>query len=179
MEKVGATYWADYGTLLGAVRNPMTTSADYPWLALPAAPAESLVSGIIPHDKDADFGALFSEWEKLQRVARLLEKSGYVVRERRDGDGFKVRLSRINHTHLDIFTWRERRVDEWYRSAYDWAIDNCKGRDIPQGMLFPLSTVEWEGLHLPAPNDPRRFCEFRFGPKWRTPLASNNDGVRR
>src|ERR1041385_4161145 len=32
LEEFKVTYWADYGTLLGAVRNPLTTWADYPWL---------------------------------------------------------------------------------------------------------------------------------------------------
>ena len=42
--------------------------------------------------------------------------------------------------------------------------------------LFPLSTVPWEGMTLPAPRDPEAFLEMRYGADWRRPVAANNKG---
>lgn len=176
------TYWADYGTLLGAVRNPTTTQADYPWLwpesAVNGAVNAPLAPGIVPHDKDADFGVMWSDWARLMRVGGALERKGYKVRLNPGGAKMKVRLSQWNNTNLDLFCWRQKAGGIYYRPRYI-QVDQFKGRDIPPGMLLPLTTVEWEGMRLPAPVNPEAFCEFRYGPSWRTPLAANHDGVQR
>jgi hypothetical protein len=171
-------YWADYGTLLGAVRNPLTTWADFPWLPQRGRAGEPLAPGILPHDKDADFGALFEDWHRLLRLVPLLEARGYFVHVNAGGAKLKVRLSDINYTNLDIFTWRPRVGGLLHRPTY-LPVDQYKGRDFPASMLLPLSTVEWEGLQLSAPADPAAFCAFRYGPAWRTPIPANHDGVRR
>lgn len=172
------TFFADYGTLLGAVRNPLTTWADYPWLPQQNRPSEPLAPGIIPHDKDADFGALWSDWSKLMRVRAGLERLGYAVRVNPPAAKLKIRLSEKNHTNLDIFCWRSRSDGSFSRPMYI-SVDHFKGRDIPKDKLFQLTTVQWEGMSLPAPADPEAFCAFRYGENWRTPIPANHDGVRR
>lgn len=174
MSDAGVTWWADYGTLLGAVRNPLTTWADYPWLAGegPIAP------GIVPHDKDADLGVLASDWPKVVRLRPRLMASGHSVSVRSHGSSIKVRLSHRNSTNVDLFFWRERENGTLYRRRYI-GVDQYKGKDIDPALLFPLSSVEWEDLILPAPRDPEAFLAFRYGPSWMTPLRANHDGVRR
>lgn len=172
-------WWADYGTLLGAVRNPMTTAADYPWLTgLPAGP---LAPGIIPHDKDGDLGVLFEDWPKLQRAVSRLRRFGYQPILRPIGWKLKLRFSPLNHTNIDVFCWLrdEQRPEMRRRNRYVAHLDECKGREFPESALFPVTTVPWEGLTLPAPADPEAFCAFRYGPGWRVPIAANHDGVRR
>jgi phosphorylcholine metabolism protein LicD len=175
-------YWADYGTLLGAVRNPMTTKADYPWLwpdaGVDGAVNPPLAPGIIPHDKDADFGVFASDWAKLMQVRAALERKGYYVQTRLHHSMLKVCLSAVNRTALDLFAWREKANGQFMRPRYI-SVDQYKGRDIPKGMLLPLGTVEWEGMQLAAPVNPEAFCAFRYGPTWRTPIAANHDGRRR
>lgn len=158
----GVTYWADYGTLLGAVRNPMV----------------GLEPGIIPHDKDADLGILYAEWKKAALAVRDLQGKGYPVLFKPWKHKFKVRLSAWNHTNVDVFGWRETPAGKFYRVAYIH-VDQFKGREFDRAQMFPLTTVQWEGMTLSAPNDPAAFCEFRYGPKWRTPIRANHDGVRR
>jgi phosphorylcholine metabolism protein LicD len=173
LDEAGVTWWADYGTLLGAVRNPLTTWADYPWLKGEGP----IAGGIIPHDKDSDFGVLFSDYKKVLGMVGAMQRKGYSVLVRPGERMIKVRLSNKNTTNMDIFFWREA-PDRWYRPKYI-AVDSFKGRDIPKDKLFPLTTVEWEGLTLPAPKDPESFCAFRYGPNWRTPVMANTDGVPR
>jgi hypothetical protein len=178
LDEHGVTWWADYGTLLGAVRNPLTTWADYPWLSQEGRATGPLAPGIVPHDKDADTGFLAADWAKLMRVRAALGRKGYHVKVGPHRLKMKVRISATNSTNLDLFGWRERVGGIFFRPAYV-GVDAYKGRDIPKGMLLPLGTVEWEGMTLPAPVNPEAFCAFRYGPTWGTPIPANHDGKRR
>lgn len=171
-------WWLDYGSLLGAVRNPLTRWADYPWLPQDERPAGPLAPGIVPHDKDADAGFLGADWSKLMRVRAALERMGYVAIAKPHGLKMKVRLSQSNTTNLDLFGWREKVGGVLFRPRYI-NVDNYKGRDFPAKWVRPLGTVEWEGITLPAPNNPVEFCAFRYGESWKTPIPANHDGKRR
>jgi hypothetical protein len=175
----GIIWWADYGTLLGAVRNPLTTWADYPWYPQGGRTTPGPAAGIVPHDKDADFGIFAADYRSLCVIrSKLWRSGGYNVLIRPGGRSMKVRLSWRNHTNADFFIWNERKDGVLYRAKYIGA-DKYKGREFHKNTLFPLSTVEWEGMTLPAPKNPEAFCEFRYGPNWKTPIRANNDGVLR
>lgn len=178
MTRRHVTWWLDYGSLLGAVRNPMTTAEDYPWLPSEDLPIGTIPPGILPHDKDADIGVLWSEWVRLMRVRGDLEDRGYWVRVNPAGAKLKVRLSRSNHLHLDIFGWRGKPGGYLQRPRYI-QVDQFKGREFHWDAAFPLTTVEWEGMMLPAPKDPISFCAFRYGLDWHRPIPANHDGNRR
>ena len=170
------TFWADYGTLLGAVRNPMTTWADYPWLE---PGTEPIAPGIIPHDKDSDFCVMFTDWNSAWRaLRRLAMEQRYDLVPRPARGTMKVRLSRVNHTNVDLFFWRVKENGIMHRLTYA-QVDAYKGKHFPKDFLFPLSKVQWEGLTLPAPRDPEAFLEMRYGENWRTPVMANHDGVKR
>jgi hypothetical protein len=178
--EAGVPFWADYGTLLGAVRNPMTTKADYPWLPQDELPKGPIPPGIIPHDKDADWGLAIEHWQDAWRALRFAARSRRVdLRVKPNRASMKVRLSMFNHTNLDLFFWHTKPDGLMHRKVYLMAVDAFKGRHFHRDMLYPLTTVEWEDMTLPAPRDPEAFLEFRYGPDWRVPVAANNDGVRR
>ncbi len=174
-QSFGILVWADYGTLLGAVRNPLTTPANYPWLKMTDAP---ITPGIIPHDKDADFGMAGASYEQLTEVRAKLIAMGYNILLRPRGRSLKVRLSATNKTNADFFLWNSQPNGTYRRLKYNH-VDDFKGRDFPCSWIEPMGSVEWEGMTLPAPNDPEAFCAFRYGPKWMTPVKANNDGIRR
>ena len=90
----------------------------------------------------------------------------------------KVRLSKSNRTNADFFLWIEHPGGIMRRMKYI-SVDAYKGRDFRKQDAFPLTTVEWEGLTLPAPKNPAAFCAFRYGANWMTPIRANNDGIRR
>ena len=176
-QKLG--WWADYGTLLGAVRNPLTTWADYPWLEQGGRANTPLAPGIIPHDKDADIGVLYSDWGRAWlAVMALRQKHVYRITAHSHRGSMKVRLSAQNNTNLDIFFWHQKPNGLLFRRGYA-RVDDYKGKHFHREMLFPLGTVEWEGMTLPAPRDPEAFLAMRYGPTWRTPLPTNHDLVAR
>lgn len=180
LDLASATWWADYGTLLGAVCNPLTKWGDYPWLHQDDRDTEGPVAGIIPHDKDADLGVLATDWVNVRRAMyRVAEaKYGHSLIVRAPRGSMKLRLSALNRTNVDLFFWYEKADGTLYRQAYI-DVDNYKGRDFHKDTLFPLTKVEWEGMDLPAPKNPEAFCEFRYGQEWRTPVMANHKGVRR
>jgi len=178
LAEAGVVWWADYGTLLGAVRNPLTTWADYPWLPQDGRETPGPRPGIIPHDKDADLGIMARDWPRLVAIKARLEKMGFAVLANGVVPKMKLMLSATNFANVDLFFWHERPDGTLYRGKY-MSIDDFKGRDFHRTMLHPMSTVQWEGMSLPAPRDPHAFLEMRYGPGWRTPIAANNDGVER
>jgi hypothetical protein len=181
-------WWADYGTLLGTVRN----------------------QGIIPHDKDADIGMLGDDWERLldyrddipwskgkstwrQEWTRTIDGYYWIFKEPRaaqsraryefsGGHSIKICSSAVNRTNLDIFPWYARRdpiLGDVYERRRYISIDRYKGREFPGAKLLPLDTMPWEGRQIPVPADARWFVRHRYGPTWETPVRANNDGVRR
>lgn len=174
----GVTWWADYGTLLGAVRNELTTKSDYHWLPQDQLPEGPIPPGIIPHDKDADLGAFTRDWRQILKVIADMQALGYDVLVRSNSAKFKVRISPINHTNIDVFTWTEAVDGTLHRRTYI-GVDKFKGKSFPAAWVHTPRTIRWEGLEIPAPADPAAFCAFRYGPGWQTPIAANHDGVRR
>lgn len=176
LNALGVVWWADYGTLLGAVRNPLTTWAAYPWLPQDGRATAGPAPGIVPHDKDADVGVEWAAFDVVRRELGALRGAHLMAFGHRRS--LKLNLSVRNQTNVDLFFWRDRGDGVLLRDHYA-AVDQYKGREFPRDLLFPLTTVEWEGLRLPAPHDPEAFLAMRYGPNWRTPVAANNDGVRR
>lgn len=178
-DTAGVTYWMDYGTLLGAFRNPLTTWADYPWLPQEDRPEGPLPPGIIPHDKDGDWGVLWEHWVAAENALRRRCRGLHLL-TRKPAPSIKVRPSPRNKTNLDLFFWIEhpRKNGRMFRRKYA-SVDTYKGKVFDRADLFPLQPMEWEGLQLPAPKDPEAWLEFRYGPNWHTPIPANNDGVRR
>jgi fukutin-related protein len=180
-------WWMDYGTLLGAVRNPL--------LGLPA--------GQIPHDKDGDISFFGEDWPYLKEALGIdgkphsvhaegtrqnehYEWRGYLViykAPRTDrgmfsaGDSVKVCVSEKNRVNVDIFPWYQldgQRYRKWYVGC-----DRYKGREFIETRLLPFTELPYADMMLPAPAEPEWFCRHRYGVDWMTPLYRNNDGQRR
>lgn len=182
LDAAGVTWWIDYGSLLGAVRNPLMGEKP----------------GIVAHDKDADCGIMAVDREKVLSifglvpspaaldvmcdydfggaagVCQVVYKQPRPRHEFSAGDSVKVRWSRFNQSNVDFFFWHDRGDGTLYRIRYIMK-DRHKGREFPADKLLPLTTLEWEGLMLPAPREAEWFCEYRYGPNWMTPRDEHYD----
>ena len=182
-DELDVQWWADYGTLLGTVRN----------------------GGLIPHDKDADIGvhgygfelllASFGDtpWEsaKTGRPRRFRDLHGYrwvhkLERNKHNrgryvysgGNCIKIMTSPTNRTNIDIFPWYERQDGTMYRTRYV-GCDRFKGKEFHRDRLYPLRELPWEDRMVPVPAHPEWFCAHRYGAEWQTPIHANNDRVAR
>lgn len=152
LDELGITWWADYGTLLGAVRH----------------------GGLIPWDKDADLGILADGREKLlSAFPRLMEMDYYPTyvpprpeRRFRTGDRVKVRLSRRNHTNTDVFIWHNRPDGMLERTNYI-SSDLYKGREFPEHWLHPIHKVPFDDIEVNLPAQAEALVAYRYGQGWK------------
>jgi phosphorylcholine metabolism protein LicD len=187
-KKAQVTWWMDYGTLLGAVRNPLIGHPP----------------GLIPHDKDGDIGFLGDQWDALKDALGIGEGgvnkklshdkenvhyqwNGLLVihklpRPTRSrfsaGDSVKICLSDTNRINVDLFPWYNLRPGILERKTYV-GVDRFKGREFPENRLFPLRQLRYEQFMFPAPNESEWFCYHRYGENWMKPLYRNNEGKTR
>jgi phosphorylcholine metabolism protein LicD len=153
------TYWLDYGTLLGATRK----------------------GNVIPYDDDGDIGILRQDLHKVLSLSDELRLMGYHLVSWFYPNFLRLDLSRINELHIDIFVWDIKPMnfkEMWehesqvrlttcmYRQKYIPGKDETKGKHFPMEYLFPLTKINFSGMMLPAPNNPKRFCQFRYGGEW-------------
>ncbi|XP_046999678.1 fukutin-related protein [Schistocerca americana] len=143
LEQDGVRYWLEGGTLLGAMRS----------------------GDILPWDYDVDIGVLrddlhLSPWLSGARLQPVIDEDGFVWEKAREGDFFRVQYSPVNHLHVDIFPFYSKNgtmtKDTWFPT-------HKQDREFPEHFLKPLSTIEFIGRKVSAPNNIRDFLELKFG----------------
>lgn len=154
LDREEVTWWIDYGTLLGHVRD----------------------GGFVPWDYDADIGVLESDVSRIVDLGPELEERGFFLRyvELRsppDSCSLQVWRSEKNRNAVDLFPWMELADGTMDRRRY-LAVDANKGRAFHRDRLFPLQRAAWEGVDVWVPADPEWFCAHRYGPDWRVPSVT-------
>jgi len=145
LESEKVRYWLEGGSLLGAART----------------------GDIIPWDYDIDIGIYqddISRCKHLSHVRRtgiaVVDTDGFVWEKASEGDFYRVQYSQSNHLHVDIFPFYSRNgtmtKDTWFRS-------HRQDTEFPENFIQPLGKISFVGANVSAPNDVRRFLEFKFG----------------
>jgi len=164
LDRAGVDWWIDYGTLLGYLQ----------------------FGGLIPWDKDGDFGIHARHREKLLALQNEWNAAGYhatyapprPTQRFRTGDRMKVRLSARNHSNVDIFIWEDRPGGILDRRNYIGA-DLYKGREMPRKWVYPLKRGTWDGIEVSLPAEPELLAAHRYGENWQKPLrVKHPEGVR-
>ena len=159
LEDAGIEFFIEGGTLLGAYRNGQ----------------------FIYHDNDIDTGCVNKEYVKVKEVLdkKLPDKYTYEQRTKvgeyltnafgcfpKDGETyFDAYGQEWPLNMLDIYNYIYSEEEKSYRLDHDRAGRDAKGNPkwIPEDVIFPLSTIMFEGIECPCPNKPKDFAELEQG----------------
>lgn len=149
----GVTAFADFGTLLGLVRE----------------------GGLLPHDLDIDMGVVVDDSLDVARIRTAMERFGFKVWREYYIDGSVVESSfRLLGVKLDISFYRNEgdtsHVWLFYRDPEKEY--GPRERDIVKmtySAIDGYSSVDVHGTSIVIPANPERLLEEKYGPHWRTP----------
>jgi phosphorylcholine metabolism protein LicD len=136
------TYWADSGTLLGAVRD----------------------GGIIKHDDDIDVCVDEKDYEKLVEVLKNhpvynITTADYIDRfMRRDVDSVYIDVFVTKNTNGIIRYSHKENIKRWPNMFYK------------QEELFPLKQIKFDEIEIPVPQDPVPYLKRSYG-NWEKPVV--------
>lgn len=143
------TYWADGGTMLGAVRH----------------------QGIIPWDEDADLKILDTEEDQIEKLRKPLENYNYELMKTWFGykifpkDGKKVKGYKWKFPSLDLFTVS---FDKDNKMIYKYP----KSQKIfgkcwaTYKNIFPLKKEKFGSFYINVPKKPEIYLAQCYGSDW-------------
>jgi hypothetical protein len=149
LDRHGITHWLEYGTLLGAVRE----------------------GAFIPWDEDVDFGVLEADVRRILALEPEIVARGYAIDTSSGPGSIRIRYSRANELHVDLFWWRDQdgHLVSDFSADYEWpGLHNRTS--FPAGYLDQLQPVYLYGRQYPAPSPVHDFLvEHRFGSDYMVP----------
>lgn len=144
LQQHGVSYWADFGTLLGLVRD----------------------GDVILGDKDVDLCVLEIDRPRVLAVEADLVARGY----RLTGEGGAARklmrvFDRSTPFYADIYPYAQH--GETLKSVLD------PRDDAPASLVMSRTTVDFQGVVVSIPREAERLLEYRYGPAFKTPRRND------
>ena len=132
-------YWLDWGSLLGLIRE----------------------GKLIRYDNDLDFGIFIKDLNKLKKLKEEFANYGHKLNL--DSNGFvRIFFSKKNFLHADILLWKEINYNYKIRN---WIEKESEINKTPKRFFDILDIIDYEGIKIKVPNNPKKYLEFRYGPK--------------
>lgn len=131
-------YWLDYGSLLGAKRHGFT----------------------IPWDDDVDVSMPAKEFDSFEHI--ISEIISPDIEYKHVWKNYQSRLvfKKDTGAFLDIYCYEESDDRLKGRPIFRPASYN---RSIPKNVIFPLSTINFEGVDVSVPNDVDTYLRIKYG----------------
>tara|TARA_Y200000002_G_scaffold235273_1_gene194345 strand:+ start:390 stop:1064 length:675 start_codon:yes stop_codon:yes gene_type:complete len=123
------TYFLDYGTLLGCIRN----------------------HSFIPWDTDIDISIITEDIDSIVKIIKKNSKGYLLVKE--ESNFYRLNYSKLNLLHVDISVRKKDNKGNYYDKyrKYDWIINE---KD-----LFPLKTSVFENIKVNIPKKSKKYLE--------------------
>lgn len=153
LEIYNVDYWAEGGTLLGAVRH----------------------QGIIPWDEDADVQILDVDEFKIKQMIPSLNKFGYELIKTWWGykvypiNGMPIKGFPWKYPALDIFVTtkvKNKNSDDILRYKYPQAQELFKKCWSYYNDIFPLKKYKFGSFEIYGPNNPNTYLNSCYGLDW-------------
>lgn len=147
-EEENIFYWADFGTLLGAIREGRS----------------------IPHDTDGDLCLYGRDRIKIIKLRDRINNDGFwmgatnITRTRWKDGHIKIYRSKTNHMCVDLFFWKHDKKNNIMVSG-----GLNRPKSFPTWWIEKLEKVTIFDKEIWAPREPRKFLRMRFGIDWRRP----------
>nr|CAD7398890.1 unnamed protein product [Timema poppensis] len=143
LEAAGVRYWLEGGSLLGAMR----------------------MGDILPWDYDIDVGIYRDDiplcsWLNQARSQPIIDDKGFVWEKANEGDFYRVQFSQVNRLHVDLFPFYKKNST---MTKDTWFITHKQDKEFPEHFLRPISSIDFIGRKVSAPNNIRDFLELKFG----------------
>ncbi|GFS25333.1 fukutin-related protein-like [Elysia marginata] len=145
LEKCGVRYWLEGGTLLGAAR----------------------LGDIIPWDYDVDIGIYKEDITKCQLLQHasegpeaVIDDQEFVWERANEGDFLRVQYSETNHLHVDIYPFYPK---DGVMTKDTWFATHRQDVEFSESFLKPLAKINFTGRMVSAPNNVKKFLEYKFG----------------
>ena len=145
LEKCKVRYWLEGGTLLGAAR----------------------LGDIIPWDYDVDIGIYKEDVSKCEHLRHAsedhesyIDDQDFVWEKAREGDFLRVQFSEANRLHVDIYPFYPK---GGVMTKDTWFATHRQDIEFPEKFLKPLTKINFTGIMVSAPNNVKRFLEYKFG----------------
>jgi hypothetical protein len=135
----GVQYWADYGTLLGLIRD----------------------GGVIYKDTDVDVSVLETP-NNLAKLDALCQRTFFWFVLKKDSNRRSYTCYfRVLPARCDIYVYRPHPTEP--------RLMGCEGpnSDLPLELVAHFSTCSWRGLPVTVPAETERFLAYRYGADFR------------